>query len=186
MWVPKVLSIAGTQPSLEDFLTFLQIAHVPASRSRTQLGPELETKHIFPRVSMLVQGSQLDSERKPGVTLQSSKRPRSSAGSGSLPLPPGTVRRAPPTPLSPSAACPPALPPPLRAPYSSYPLPKPPSHSSREHTPSLPRVFTSRPAVSLSREQSFPPATSSRESAPRGRGSFRISQAPPTPATRAR
>lgn len=61
------------------------------------------------------------------------------------------------------------------------PLPRPPFHAPRS-TPTAYREL-SLPAPPHPRGQSFPPTTQSRESAPRGRGSFRISQAPPTPTT---
>lgn len=76
-------------------------------------------------------------------------------------------------------------------PYSSHP-PSCGFFLSPSHL-STPRGSTPQPTASphfpprrrrISRGPSFPPTTESRESAPRGRGSFRISQAPPTPAAR--
>lgn len=47
------LSIVGSQSSLQDILTFLQISHVPASRSSSQLRPGGERKHTFPQVFIM-------------------------------------------------------------------------------------------------------------------------------------
>lgn len=47
------LSIAAPHSSLLTFLTFLQLFHVPAGRSTSQLRPELERKYPFLQVSIL-------------------------------------------------------------------------------------------------------------------------------------
>lgn len=114
-----------------------------------------------------------------------------------LPLPPGKVRRAPPALLSLSADCPPV---PqatrplltgggLRALFSSLP-PSSGFFLSPSHL-STPRSTTATPHLQLNLSFHFPPprltsrelcflrTTQSRESAPRGRGSFRISPAHP-------
>lgn len=149
MWVPKVLSIAESQSSLEDSLTFLQIAHVPASRSRTQRGPELETKHTFPRVPILPkapsqtqsasQGSRCSQASAPGVAPAPVYRRYLRGRCGELPL----------HPYRPSQI---ALPPPLRARLSALgalyaphsPPTLSPSHLStpRGSTPTAYREFS--------------------------------------------
>lgn len=156
------LSITGPQSSLQGFLTFLQISHVPASRSRSQLRSELERKHTslrspsYPRLSARVQARGL------GVMLEI-KQASQEQHPLLLPLPPGKVRRAPPALLSLSADCPPV---PqatrplltgggLRALFSSLP-PSSGFFLSPSHL-FTPRSTTATPHLQLNLSFHFPP-----------------------------
>lgn len=161
------LSITGPLLSLQGFLTFLQISHVPASRSRSQLRSELEGKHTslrsasYPRLSATVQARGL------GVMLEIKQASQEQHLPLLLPLPPGKVRRAPPALLSspqialPSprrpglsslgAVCAPYFPPCHHPPGSSspqatFPLPAAPQP---RHTSSSTSVFTFRAPTHL-------------------------------------